>query len=161
MNVKENIDEMDERHLRLLVDAAVSVLAEGFSEEERDRLVDLPSARAVSELSAILSEAGVSDADTVAAALMDEPVRDNASRRMIKEALAEPEVSAKITAAYDERTSMMVLDGGIITGPVLLAIVLLRLKRVQVNKKGLDIQLQDSKGVDALFTLIRGARGGL
>jgi hypothetical protein len=155
-----NIDMLDEKNLSLLVDIAVTVLAESLGEEERDRLVDLTAIRAAAELTDLLSRAGVADADALVAALNNASRRDLVARRLIHEVLDEPEVSGEVVAAYEQRKSMMILDGGLITGPLLLAIVVLRLKRLKAGKEGVDVEFEDSEGLRRFFDLLGGGRGG-
>lgn len=155
-----NIDRLNASELRLLIEVAVVVLAEELGEDERDRLVDLPTRRAESELTALLSEAGAADASALAEALGHTDSGETTARRLLSEVLSsEREVAEPISAAYEKRKSMMALDASLITGPVLLAIVLLRIKRLKISKAGVDIQFADSKGLAWLFDLLRGGGG--
>ena len=146
-------DTLTDQELRLLVDAAVAVLAGELGEDERDRLLDLPPGRAAAELRETLTEAGATDPEEVLAALTTGTAT---ARTLVAGVLVEPAAAEPIRAAYAERKSLMALDAGLVTGPVLLALVLLRIKRVRLGKGGLDIQFADSPGVGQLFDLLRG-----
>lgn len=154
-----NLDSMDAKDQRLLTDVAVTVLAEEFGEDERDRLVDLPASRAAAELATLLSEAGAEDADELVAALTEPDRRDAVAQGLLEETLSDPDQADQVTSAYQERKSMMAIDAGLVTGPVLLAILLLRLKRIKIGMS-VDIQFADSTGIGRLLDLLRRVGNG-
>jgi hypothetical protein len=151
-----NVSELKSSELAILTDVAVTVMGEKLGEDERDRLLDLPMRRAESELVTLLSEAGAKDASVLVEEFRESHSQEGAVRRMLSEVLSDREAADVITVAYDRRKSMMALDAGIITGPVLLAILLLRIKRLKVSRSGIDIQFADSKGITWLFDTLRG-----
>lgn len=154
-----NLDALDAKDLRLLTDAAVAVLAEGLGGAEPDRLADLPVARARAELATELAEAGAGDANRLATALGEGDRVMSASRLLLGEVLSRPDLALEVTAAFERRKSMMALDAGLVSGPVLLAIILVRLKRVRIGRDGLDVELSEGKGLSQLLDLLRKASG--
>ncbi len=123
-----NIDDLDRRELRQLVDVAVSVLGERLSDAEAE------------ELSTLLDEAEVPDGSDVIRALSDPNEFEPLTKRLLSEAASDDMAGSELLDVYEDRKSMMALDAGLITGPVLLAIVLLRLKKVQIGKNGVDVE---------------------
>ncbi|MEV2224427.1 hypothetical protein AB0E01_31755 [Nocardia vinacea] len=115
-------------------------------------MIDLPSTRAEKELTDLLTEVGAVDPELAVRSLADPHRSDELTRGLLAEAFDIPETEAIINQAYQERRSMMALDAGLITGPVLLAILLLRLKRVKLGKEGLDVELS-STGLGRLINL--------
>lgn len=157
-----DVDRLDEQDLDLAIQAAFYVLADDLNDnDERDRLSHLPRDSAKAELTTLLSEAGAPDADQLAGMLTDEANQDFVAKGLVKAVLTDPEVSKEVEDALTNRKSMMVIDGGIITGPVLVAILLLRIKKLRIGKQGVEAEFADSKALGPFFGLLgRGGGGG-
>jgi hypothetical protein len=139
------LHELTSREIEELVEASVYVLAdiEGASYTE---LTMLPLDQVTAQLTEELKQA---DMDSVSDRASQVTHLERDQRReyslILLQQLRETELAAEIEDAYNARREMMAIDAGLISGPALLAILLLRIRRVKIGKEGLDVSFDQVK----------------
>jgi hypothetical protein len=130
-------EELDDADLRLLLQAATSVLAESADDEdEAADLAELPPSEAAAEVGATLGQP-----DGAASRLVDDPELDRElALALVREVCAIPALRAEVDDAYTARKRMMVVDPGSILAVSLLLLVL-KLRRVKVGREGVYVEL--------------------
>ena len=129
-------EDLDDAELRLLLQAARSVLAESADDEaEAAELVERPPAEAAADVGVALGRSG--DVDR----LVDDPEADRAlALALVGEICAIPALRDEVGEAYAARKGMMVVDPGSMLAVSLLLLVL-KLRRVRVGRDGVEVQL--------------------
>lgn len=147
-------DELDDAELRLLLQAATSVLTESADDEAKATdLVEMPASAAAAEIGAMLSDSGDD-----ASRLVDDPVADRAlAVALVREVCAIPALRDEVDEAYVARKRMLVVDPGSILAISLLLLVL-KLRRVKVGREGVDVELDPVR--DGALKLVGKLLGG-
>lgn len=156
--VWQRLPELSDAELRALVEATMSVLR-----SEAGTIVDVdpatPPKRLRRDLRQALDEEGLAAEDTVVERLVGD---DRTSREIAIAILASisehPLLRQEIERVYQERTKMMFLDAGVLTGAALLLLVV-KLKHVKINKGGLDVAFYEASNT-AIEKVLRILRGG-
>lgn len=125
------LDELTDDELATLVAAARQVLVQHADGPDAAALLDAPPIVAGHAIAETLRDAGVGTP-------VDFMVDDEDSARVVSLAAlrvigGEPALAGLVAEAYRARRDMLAVDGGLITGIVLLALVL-KLKRIKVGK---------------------------
>ena len=140
-----NLNELSDRELDELVEVAVFVLTD-LEGESYAELTEMPEAEVAKELADEVKEQHLIEA---VQPVFDASGLSRATRRECNLALmhdlAKTSLSSQIEEAYTSRRKMMVIDAGLLTGPGLLVLLLLRLRRVKITKAGVDIQFDPVK----------------
>lgn len=151
------LDELSDADLGTLADVAINVLqdAANDSDEPLDNdPLQLPREVLHTELRTALAEAGI----TVNGPVAEDPPTSRAVTLALLSQLAEvPGLRAEIEQAYAQRREMMIVDFGLITGPALLYLVM-KLKRVKLDKHGVDVQFYEYREgmADSVRDIIKG-----
>jgi hypothetical protein len=152
------LDELSDRELDELVEAAVFVLSD-LQGESYAELTEIPESELAKELTDEVKEQDVIQA---AGPVLDASALSRGTRRecnlALMRQLGKTGLSSQIEEAYHSRHKMMAIDAGLLTGPGLLVLLLLRLRRVRVDKTGVDIQFESVKPglISALKLIITG-----
>jgi hypothetical protein len=130
-------EELDDADLRLLLQAAASVLAEAAEDEdEAADMVEMPASEAAAEVGATMGSAG-----GAARRLVDDPAADRAlALELVREVCAIPALRDEVDEAYAARKRMLVVDPGSILAVSLLLLVV-KLRRVKVGREGVQVEL--------------------
>jgi hypothetical protein len=130
-------EELDDADLRLLLQVAVSVLAEGAEDQdEAADVVEMPASEAAAAVGAT-----VGGREEAASRLVDDPAADRAlALELVREVCAIPSLRDEVGEAYVARKRMMIVDPGSILAVSLLLLVI-KLRRVKVGQGGVDVEL--------------------
>jgi len=141
ISVWEHLGELTDADRKALVASAVAVLSEELQPGEAIT-PDMPASLVRSRMTSALSEAGLPASQQDASAAMSSASSADAVLAMLSGLSRVPGLREEIEAAFRRRQEMMFLDLGIVSGPALM-ILLLKLKRVKINRSGVDVQLYD------------------
>jgi len=150
-------DELDDLDLRMLLEAAASVLTDTGDGGDVEPVSELAPGVVAADLSGALAAEGV-QADT--AALRELIETASADRRLalafVHEVCALPQLRDEIDAAYEARRRMMVVEPATLLAASLLLLVI-KLRRVRVGRAGVEIRLDPIKAemVTAVKQLLR------
>lgn len=142
-NVWDHLDELTEGERKALVDSAVSVLNRKLQPTEAIA-ADMPASQLKVQMATALAEEGLPASQESVAALMSSAGDPDAIAAMLSALSGVPGLREEIDQAYQRRQEMMVLDLGLVTGPVLI-VLLLKLKRIKINSSGVDVQFFDAQ----------------
>jgi hypothetical protein len=149
-------EELDDADLRLLLQAATSVLAESAHDEsEAADLVERPPSVAAADVGVAVGGSERLAVDR----LVDDPATDRAlALVLVREVCAIPALRDEVDEAYAARKRMMVVDPGTVLAVSLLLLVL-KLRRVKVGREGVDVELDPVRdgGLRLVAKLLGGA----
>ena len=141
-SVWDRLDELTEGERKALVDSAVSVLNRKLQPTEAVTS-DMPTSQVKGQMATALAAEGLPATQESVSAIMVSAEDPKAIVAMLSALSSIPELRENIEQAYRRRQGMMVLDLGVVSGPVLI-VLLLKLKRVKVDSSGMDIQFYDA-----------------
>ena len=141
-SVWDHLDELTEGERKALVDSAVSVLNRKLEPAEAVTS-DMPASQVKGQMAAALAEEGLPATQESVSAIMSSAADPDAIAGVLSALSRVPGLRDEIEQAYRRRQDMLVLDLGVVTGPVLI-VLLLKLKRVKINSSGVDVQFYDA-----------------
>jgi len=132
----QRLDELPDNKLRLLVASVVSVLQDSADQDDAsmEGVAAMPPGPLSRELQTVLAENGVAVSESQASQIMESRPF---ALLLLQQVAQQHDLAREVEHACQERQRMLVVDGGIIlAGAVLLLVI--KLKRIQANKKGVD-----------------------
>jgi hypothetical protein len=141
-SVWDHLDELAEGERKALVDSAVSVLNRKLQPAEAIA-VDMPASQLKGQMATALAEEGLPATQESVSALMSSAADPSSIVAVLSALSSVPGLREEIDQAYRRRQEMMVLDLGMVTGPVLI-VLLLKLKRIKIDSSGVDVQFFDA-----------------
>ncbi len=140
----QKLDELPDEKLRMLVASLLSVLQDSTEQDSDDSMEDvatIPPGPLRRQLKEALAENGVAASDSQINQIMES--RPFAIL-LLQQIAQQPDLACEVEQAYKERQRMLVVDGGIILAGAVLVLVI-KLKRIRANKKGVDVEFSDLK----------------
>ena len=135
MSVFDDLESLPDDQLRVLTEAAISVLVPE-SEAGQPGPAQLPPRALAGELRDALEGSGLPESTV-------DRVTDGAVSRQVALAVlapiaAQPELAEEVERAYHARRNMMVVDGGVLMGAALL-LVAMKIKKISIGKQGVEL----------------------
>ncbi|MBV9375182.1 MAG: hypothetical protein JO320_09040 [Alphaproteobacteria bacterium] len=138
----DDAQQLNERELGLLLEAAAQVLTESAEDDPSvTEVIDYPPSMLQTELRRILAESGIIADEPVATQLVTDTEADRAlSVALIQSLCTIPELRDAVDEAYEARRRIMVIDPATIAAVSLLLLVM-KVRRVHVGREGIDVRL--------------------
>lgn len=143
LSVWDQLDELAEGNRKALVNCAVSVLTRKLQPVEVIT-ADMPRSQLRGQVAAALVDEGLPGGQEAVATLLSSAGDPEVIVAMLSVLAGVPGLRDEIEQAYRRRQEMMVLDFGVVSGPVLI-VLLLKLKRIKVDSSGVDVQFFDAQ----------------
>jgi hypothetical protein len=156
-----NLSTLSDDQLGLLTQCAVTVIAEGATDEagvDVAELRELPATVLAPDLAEALRAAGVPAGDQQIERLAGETTSNRTlAIALLEQICAVPALRAEVDAAYTAHQRLMIVDPVTIMA-IGLVLLVMKLRRVKVGKDGLDVSLDPMQDVmaDVIKSLIGG-----